>query len=228
MTDFHEQRVCVKFCVKLEKTFTETLEMLRQAFGNESMGRAQTCDWYKRFKDGRISIEDDPRSVRPSTSTDDQHVAQVRSVIRSNQRLTVRDVAEECGISLGSCHNILTEKLAMHRVATTFVPRLLTDEQKEQRVAIRQELMDQAKGDENFLKNIVTGDETWVYGYDVETKAHSSVGVRNISQTEKKAREVRSNVKVILIFFFDYEAVVYHTFVPRGQTVNKGNTIWKY
>ena len=28
--------------------------------------------------------------------------------------------------------------------------------------------------DENFLKNVKTGDETWVYGYDVETKVQSS------------------------------------------------------
>jgi hypothetical protein len=26
-----------------------------------------------------------------------------------------------------------------------------------------------ADGDENFLKNIMTGDKTWVYGYNVET-----------------------------------------------------------
>jgi transposase len=72
--------------------------MLKQAFGNESMGRTQTYDWYKRFKYGRNSIEDDPRSGRPSTSTDDQHVAQDRSVICSSRRLTVREVSEECDI----------------------------------------------------------------------------------------------------------------------------------
>jgi transposase len=130
MAEFHEQRVCVKFCVKLGKTFTETLETLKQAFGNESIGRTHTRDWYKRFKDGRISIEDVPRSGRPSASTDDQHVARVRSVIRSSRCLTLCEVAEECDISLGSCHNNVTEKLGMHRVAAKFVMRLLTDEQK--------------------------------------------------------------------------------------------------
>jgi hypothetical protein len=66
----------------------------------------------------------------------------------------VREVAEECDISLGSCHNILTEKLGMHRVATKFMPRLLTDEQKEQRFGISQELLDQANSEENFLKTL--------------------------------------------------------------------------
>jgi histone-lysine N-methyltransferase SETMAR len=99
----------------------------------------------------------------------------------------VREVAEESDISLVSCHNILTEKLGMHRVAAKFVPRLLTDEQREQRVGINQELLDQANSDGNLLKNIVTGDETWVYGYDVETKAHSSQWVSKHLPDRKSA-----------------------------------------
>jgi hypothetical protein len=39
--------------------------------------------------------------------------------------------------------------------------------------------------------------------------------------TEKKARQVHSNVKVMLIIFFDYEVVVGHEFVPQGWTLNK-------
>jgi histone-lysine N-methyltransferase SETMAR len=178
------------------------LEILKQAFGNESMGRTQTYDLYKRFKDCRISIDDDPRSGRPSTSTDDQQVAQVISVIRSNRRLTVREVTEECDISLGSCNSILTEKLGMHRVATKFVPHLLADEQIQQRVAISQELLDQANSDENFLKTIVTGDETWVYGYGVDTKAQSSQWVSKTSPKPEKTLQVRSNVEGHVDCFF--------------------------
>jgi hypothetical protein len=59
----------------------------------------------------------------------------------------------------------------MQRVAAKFVPCLLTDEQKQKRLQVTQELFDRANTDKNFLKNIITGDETWVYGYDVETKA---------------------------------------------------------
>jgi hypothetical protein len=69
----------------------------------------------------------------------------------------VREVAEDCDISLGSCHNILTEKLGMHRVAAKVVPRLLTDEQKEQRVAISQELLDRANSDEILKKKHSNG-----------------------------------------------------------------------
>ena len=58
----------------------------------------------------------------------------------------------------------------MRRVSTKFVRRLLTADQKENRDEISQELLANANGNEKFLKNIITGDETWVYGYRVETK----------------------------------------------------------
>jgi hypothetical protein len=35
-----EQRVCIKFCMKLSKSATETLEMLREAFGEHSLSQA--------------------------------------------------------------------------------------------------------------------------------------------------------------------------------------------
>ena len=62
-------------------------------------------------------------------------------MIRGNRRLTVREVADEVGISRGSCHQILTEKLQMRLVSAKFVPHLLTDDQKENRVEICQELL---------------------------------------------------------------------------------------
>jgi predicted DNA-binding protein YlxM (UPF0122 family) len=88
--------------------------------------------------------------------------------------MTVREIAEECNISIGSCHDILTTKSEMHWAVSMFVPRLLTQDQRDSRTAIYQELLDGASEDENFLKRIITDDGTWVYGYNVETKMRSS------------------------------------------------------
>jgi hypothetical protein len=66
------------------------------------MSRTQYYEWFKRFKVGRMSVGEDPKPGRPSTPTNDDHVERVRAVIRVNRRLTVREVAEEVGISLGS------------------------------------------------------------------------------------------------------------------------------
>jgi len=221
MKDLEEQRACVKFCFKLGKTATETWKMLQQAFGDECLSRTQCFEWYSRFKTRRTSIDGDSRSGRLSTSTDDVHIDTVLHLILQNRRLTIREIAEDVGSSFGSCQAILTEKLNMQRLATKFVPCVLTEDQKANRVNISQELLDCVSVDENFLKTIVTGDETWVYGYDVETKAQSSQWMKQGSPRPKKARMSRPNMNVMLLVFFDWQGITHQEFVPRGQTVNK-------
>ena len=126
--------VCVKFFCKLGKNFTETFQLRNQAYGEDYLSRTQCYEWFKRFKEGRMSVGGDPRTGRPSTSTDDDHVERVRAVIRGNRCLTVREVADEVDISIGSCHQMLTENRQMGRLSAKFVPHLLTDDQKENRV----------------------------------------------------------------------------------------------
>ena len=75
-----------------------------------------------------MSVSEDPRPGQPSMSTNDDHVERVRVVIRGYHHLTVREVADEVGISTGSYHQILTETLQMRRVSAKFVQRLLTDD----------------------------------------------------------------------------------------------------
>jgi hypothetical protein len=60
MGDHKEQRVCVKFCFILEKTTAETIVMLQQAFKDDAFGKSQVYEWFSRFKNGNMSIEDLP------------------------------------------------------------------------------------------------------------------------------------------------------------------------
>ena len=61
MTDFKEQRIRVNFVSNLKKTAAETHQMLQEAFGDNAMSQSKTL-WYKRFKGGRMSVDDDERS----------------------------------------------------------------------------------------------------------------------------------------------------------------------
>jgi hypothetical protein len=57
-----EQRFCTKFCVKLSKSATKTLEMLREVFGEHSLSRTAVFEWHSCFKAGQVSVEDDKSS----------------------------------------------------------------------------------------------------------------------------------------------------------------------
>ena len=59
-----EQRIHIKFCVKPEHSSVETIWMIQKAFGPHAMSAAQVEPWHKHFRDGRESVESDPRSGR--------------------------------------------------------------------------------------------------------------------------------------------------------------------
>jgi hypothetical protein len=77
-----------------------------------------------------------------------------------------------------------------------------------------------AIADKNFFNIIITGDETWCFAYDPETKRQSSEWVGEPSLWLKKLKLQRSHVKTMLIIFFDFQGVVRKEFVPKGKTVH--------
>jgi len=128
------------------------------------------------------------------------------------------EISEDLNISYGSIKNILTTDLNMRRVSAKFVPRVLMVKQKQQLQSISLELRNCTTSDSSFLGNVIMGDETWVYGYDPETMVQSSQWKSPSSPRAKKVRQSRSNIKVIMIVFFDH-GIVLAEFVPRNTTV---------
>ena len=95
MCESTEQRICIKFCFKIGKTATEMCQLLQQAYGEDAMGRVQVFDWLRRFREGRTSVESDPRSGQPSTTRNEEMIAKVGTVVRNNRRLTVREIQDD-------------------------------------------------------------------------------------------------------------------------------------
>ena len=131
-----EQRIYIKFCVKLGKTATETLKMLRDVYGNSSISRTRVFEWHERFVEGR---EDDLKSGRPCTSTTDTNIKKVWQLVRSDRCLTICIIAK-VGIDKETICIILVDTLGMWKVCAKMMPRLLTKEQKAQWLNARQEI----------------------------------------------------------------------------------------
>jgi len=74
--------------------------------------------------------------------------------------------------------------------------------------------------DNKFINKIITGDETWCFACDPETKRQSSEWVGETSPRPKKLKSQRSRIKTMLIIFFDFQGVVHKEFVPKGKRLN--------
>jgi transposase len=203
LTAVMEQRVNIKFCVKVGKTPAETYEMLQNVYGDESSSRSSVFEWFKRFKDGREDHQDDPRSGRPSTSRNADTVENVPEMVTRDRRLALRVMLDELNINKETIRQILHEDLRKRKICAKFVPHSLTDEQKQRRLISCQDFIQTCQDNLSFLDCIVTGDESWVFQYDPNTKRRNMQCSSKPSPSPKKFRLQKSKIKTTLITFFD-------------------------
>ncbi|UYV63275.1 hypothetical protein LAZ67_2003626 [Cordylochernes scorpioides] len=130
-------------------------------------------------------------------------------------------LSENLYISFGTCQTIIKNDLHLKRSAANFVPHLLTNEQKKHRKETCKNMVEMFHSDPHWLKIVITGDETWVYGYDPETNRQSSQWPEPGEPRFKKARMIKSRLKCLLIAFFDVKRLIQYEFVPEGQTINQ-------
>ena len=191
--------------------------MLQEAFKEEAFSKTQVYEWYSRFKGGEMSCEDQPRSGR-----NDENLEKVHNAINADHRRTNDEISEINGLSWSSCQWMLTEDLNMKHVPAKFVPRLLTEDQKNNCLNVCYDLREQAGNDPQILSKAVMGDEAWCYGYDPETKQASNQWKTPNSPKPKKARRVRSNIKIMfwLVFFMLMELCTRNLFLLDKPWIN--------
>ncbi|UYV63075.1 CLCN3 [Cordylochernes scorpioides] len=99
--------------------------------------------------------------------------------------------------------------------------RFLTNEQKLCRLATCEDMLEMTRTDPEWKDKIITGYETWVYGYDPETKHQSAEWRCQGELRPKKSRLLKSRNKVLLVAFLDKKGIFHHEYLPAGQTVIK-------
>ena len=186
-----EQRINLKFLVRLGKTPSDALGMLQEVYGDETMSCSRVFEWHKRFKEGHKDVEDDSRSGKPSTSRTANNVECVKQMVRGDCRLTVRMIADELEINRDSVWKIITEDLGMRKICAKMIPKLLDDNQ-EWRVEVCQDILEHLQTEPDLLQRVITDDESWIFDYDPETKRQSLQWKCPSSPKPKKARQSRS------------------------------------
>jgi hypothetical protein len=157
-----EQRESVKFCQELGNSASETFQMIKQVYGEETLGHSAVFKWHKHFAQGRDSLEDVEHTGWPRTVRTELKIQEVAMLVHANHSQTVAGITT-AGISHGTCHKIMSDDLNMSHVTQHSLPRVLTHDQREDRMSICGDLIDSADKDGMFLDRIITGDETWCF-----------------------------------------------------------------
>ena len=220
MKKISEQGVYYKIQAQLGFPPTEIHADLQKVFGNGALKYATVCKWVLCFKDGRESI--DPRVGRPVSVLTEKNVATVKTLIEEDTRYTVQEIEELSGIHSSTVLEILCERLGLHRICAHWVPHLLTDEQKQSRVRLALQVIEKYdKCDPRRLEEIVTGDETWIYHFQPDSKAKKKVWVSSEGDRPIIVRCCKTSNHMLYAIFFDSKGPVLQIPVPKGSSVTE-------
>jgi histone-lysine N-methyltransferase SETMAR len=203
-------RHCLLFEYQLGHSAADAHRNLCQAVGQEAPSQ-QTChNWFARFKDGDCSLEDHPRSGRPSEINSEE----LRRMIEDNPRLTTRCMAE----ALECHHSTIEYQLhAMGKVLKigTWVPHELSSNDLERRVDAATILLSKRRNFD-WLDNIVTGDEKWCMHVN-HTRKRQWVDKEETPKPETKPDlHVK---KVMLSVWWGTRGIIHYELLPANATV---------
>ncbi len=214
-----EQRFVIKYFTAQDETPANIWTRLRRVHGAQTLSHSAVRNWYKRFhQDPNASCLDHPHCGGPAFARSHRMIKNVRRLVNQDAHRTVREIALRCRISVGLTHTILHKDLKLRNLAARFVPKLLTEEQKQHRLEVCRANLALVAQQPLTLRQIITGDESWCYSYEPNTKQKSQMWLGRDDQRPQKARRPRSQRRVMLVAFFDDQCCIHFEFVAR--TVN--------
>ena len=191
-------------------------------YGEAALGKTQVRHWHKTFKQGDIetSMKDLPRSGRPRSGRSNQNITLVDNQLQQDRRQSIRDVSNATGVPRATVQRIIHKDLRLRHVSSKFIPRVLTQEQKDFRVQMAQLNLDRFEEEGvSFLQCIVTGDESSLHTFEPETKVQDTQWIRPGDRRPKKALRACTRQSTMVTTFFDCNGIVHHEFLPRGGTM---------
>lgn len=215
-----ECRAVIKFLYLKKNTPTQIKTEMDSIYGKSAPSFSTIKFWVAELKRGRTSLYDDERSGRPKTATSNDIVQKVHQLVLDDRRIKVREIAEAISISKERVCYILTQELNMRKLAARWVPRLLKSDQKQVRMNISEVLLKRFKRNKSdFLRRLITVDETWIHHFTPETKSQSKQWTAKDEPAPKKAKTVSSAGKVMATVFWDSRGVIFVDYLEKGKTI---------
>jgi hypothetical protein len=136
------------------------------------MSKSNVFKWHKRFRQGGEDVNDDERQGAPITMRMNKNVVKIRELVQSDRRLTHRLVTDALNMSKETVRKILVQDLGLRKLAAKLVTRNLMEEQKDRDLPLCMDFPEQLQED-NFLDQVINGDEILCCQYDLMAKHQS-------------------------------------------------------
>ena len=223
-----EIRAYIKAHSKLGCSLKKLMTEISTAFGPSGMSYDTVRRRKKKFESGLGSIKNALKSGRPKSASRKEIVSKIKEIIEGDARFTVGDIARKVGISLSTVHLILKKHLKIRKISARWLPHLLTDEQKRQRIKVAKKLLQMfpkydkmqfPKYDKKQFANVVTGDETWVHYFVPVRKVSNKIWATKHSKRPIIAKRSLSTKKVLYAIFFSGEGVAIKVPVKKGKSI---------
>jgi len=143
---FEEQHVIIQFLHLRGMKPIKIHQQLSEICSDGIMDVKNVRSWVRQFKEGLTSCENKPKEPHPCTSRSEDMIARVEQMVMEDRRLTVKEIAANAGISVGSVDTFLHDDLKMRKVSARWVPRMLTEENKASHFAMCQAMLSRDKG----------------------------------------------------------------------------------
>ncbi|GBM08688.1 Histone-lysine N-methyltransferase SETMAR [Araneus ventricosus] len=190
---------------------TVLTRQIREVQGDGKISDRTAQNWYKRFKEGDLSLEIKPRSGRPSVV----NLQDVKQKVEMIPTTSTRKLSEELGLSED------TICLALLKLQKTYknsreILHELTPQQANQRLEICKTLLENTQ-ELRFFKLIVTCDEKWIHIRNPDNrKQWLDVG----QSAEHVAKQRRFERKFMIGVWLNFQQVIYFEIIPKGRSFN--------
>ena len=207
-----KKQICTIFLFqfKLGRKAAETALDINEAFGLGTTTERTAQWWFKKFRDGDESLEDDERSGRPSDVDNNQ----LRALVKANPCTTVQELASELDVMYTMISNHLRE-FGKTKKLDKWVPHELNDNQKKRRYEVSSSLLLRNKKDP-FLNRVVTCNEKWVL-YD--NQWHSAQWLDADKDPGHFPNPELHQKKLMLTVWWSATGLIHYSFLNAGETI---------
>lgn len=206
----NQLRIIFLYEFKLGHKAAKASRNINGAFGEGTTNERTLQRWFKKFRDGDDTLENEEGCGRKTSINNDK----LKALVEANPRTTVRDLARDLGVTIGTISNHLRE-IGKSKKLDKWVPHDLNENQKNRRFEIASSHILRNNNDP-FLDRIVTCDEKWIF-YD--NRRRSAQWLDHDQAPQHFPKPKLHQKKVMVTVWWSASGLIHHSFLNPGETI---------